>query len=75
MEENETLLIRIDERTKSMCEKIDMILVHNEKQNGLLDKDGKRITILEAKQLGKRELVLIVLWCGIIATTVIAFVK
>ena len=75
MEENETLLIRIDERTKSMCEKIDMILVHNEKQNGLLEKHENKITTIEAKQTGKKELILIVLWCVIIATTVIAFVK
>ncbi len=69
------LLIRIDERVKSICGKIDTILEHNEKQNGWIKKHDTRITVIESKNSGKRELILLTLWLVAIVANVIAWVK
>jgi len=71
----EQLLIRIDERVKGMDVKIDSIVKHNEKQNGWIMSHSDRITAIEAKTSGKRELILSILWLVVIVANVVAWVK
>jgi len=69
------LLYRIDERVKSMDKKIDTVVAHNEKQNGWIKKHSERITVIESKTSGKKELILFFLWLSVIAANVIAWIK
>ena len=69
------LLYRIDERVKGMDKKIDTVVAHNEKQNGWIQKHSDRLTAIESKTSGKKEVVLFILWFSIIVANVVAWVK
>lgn len=69
------LLIRIDERVKAIDEKLDQVISHNEKQDKTIEDHNTRITKIEAKTSGKKELILFAMWFLVIVSQVYGWIK
>lgn len=75
MENNEKLLVQIDERVKAINQKIDTLFASLKEQEETIKEHSTRITTIEAKTSGKKDLILVVMYVSAIALNVFTWVK